>query len=512
MAHERKCKKHIPFTEPEVCGICMDTYKNPKILPCSHTMCQQCLERMLASGYRSDVLVCPICRQHHQVPEGGVEKFMPNYFVPASSMESVTCNVCDAILSDFQKKSGRCSYCDGQMCAHCYQKHSHPENEIRGFQQEDEYSDGLDLDGSHRNTMRNLMMQLQGRTQSIQTGSMINTFLCEQQLTPPVKITSIVVTNDNKMWVLVGNGPFIIKYDSKGIEHDRKFVDGRLLDIALHKDGSLLMVLEGYHSVMLHTESEIQEYVNTTESLRPQCILVLPSGFLFVTAVNLTSVQQEHVILVYNCEGSIINTIQSYQGGVPYGRITSLACNVKHGHICITDDKRQCVLFLREGLSPLSYTRSDGFPTRNRGGGFSDPRYRGFKPKSSTCDSKGNVFVYDDASGLIHVLNSSAKLSGIVLTNDEELSGNPNCITIDNQDRLLVGDELSGKIRIYDIEANYNNLGQIDENAGAFFASIQQRLSDAGENGIQELVDISAQINMNPDTLMNFVLNHQQPS
>ncbi|XP_033729992.1 uncharacterized protein LOC117319265 [Pecten maximus] len=498
------------MSEPEVCTICMDTYKNPKILPCSHTMCQECLEKMIASGYRSDVLVCPICRKQHQVPEGGVGKFMPNYFVSTSSEHSITCHVCEIILSDFQKKSGRCSYCNGQMCAPCYKNHRHPENEVRGFQQEDEYSDGLNLDGSHRNTMHNLMMQLQGRAQSILTGSMVHSFQCEQQQEQQTRISRIVVTEDNKLWILVGKGPFIIKYDSKGLELDRKFVDGILLDIALHKDGSLLMIIENYHSVMCYTESQIREYVSAVDSLSPQRILMLPSGFLFVSAVNLTSDQRQNVILVYNTQGSIINTIECDQQGMAFGPITSLASNLKHGHICIVDEKRQCVFFLREGLFPLIYTRPNGFPTRNRGGGFSNPRYRGFRPKSLTCDSKGNVFVYDDASGMIHVLNSSAKLLGFVLTNDEELSGDPSCITIDNTDRLVIGDNTSGKVRIYDIDANYNNLGQIEEDAGSFFASIQQRINDAGDGVVQELADISSQISVNPDTLMNLVLDRQQ--
>ncbi|XP_069121053.1 uncharacterized protein [Argopecten irradians] len=504
-----KIKIPPPYIEQETCPICMDNYKNPKILPCSHTMCQECLEKLLANGYRSEVLVCPICRKSHQVPDGGVEKFLPNYFVSTSSEQSVTtCHVCDNILSDFHKKSGRCSYCNGQMCAGCYKNHSHPENEIRGFQQEDEYSDGLDLDGSHRTTMHNLMMQLQGKAQSIITGSMRHSFQCEQQQAPQqTKITRILATNDNKLWILVGNGPFIIKYDYKGVELDRKFVDGILLDIALHHDGYLLMILENYNSVMSYNESQIREYVSAAESLCPRRILMLPTGFLLVTAVNLTSDQRNHVILVYNTQGSIINTIQCHQQSVPFGPIISLACNRKDLHICIVDDKQHCVLFLREGSSPLCYTRPNGFPTRNRGGGITDPRYRGFRPKCLSCDSKGNVYVYDDASGMIHVLNSSAKLLGLVLTNDEELSGNPNSITIDNQDRLVIGDELSGKVRIYEIDANYNNLGQVEEDTGAFFASLQQRLNNGGDGVVQELADLSNSMNFNPDSLMNLVLD-----
>ena len=42
------------------CGICHENFTRPKVLPCLHTFCQDCLEKAQDIG---DRLVCPSCRQ-----------------------------------------------------------------------------------------------------------------------------------------------------------------------------------------------------------------------------------------------------------------------------------------------------------------------------------------------------------------------------------------------------------------------------------------------------------------
>ncbi|XP_070548301.1 tripartite motif-containing protein 3-like [Ptychodera flava] len=58
------------------CSICLDQYKNPKILPCYHSFCQECLEKMC--GKAAEKIACPVCNQQHELPaEGGVQA-LPN--------------------------------------------------------------------------------------------------------------------------------------------------------------------------------------------------------------------------------------------------------------------------------------------------------------------------------------------------------------------------------------------------------------------------------------------------
>ncbi len=65
------------------CAVCMEGYepegdKRPKLLPCSHTFCLQCLGTILSVGG----VRCPECREVHSAPDG-VEAFPTNRYILA---------------------------------------------------------------------------------------------------------------------------------------------------------------------------------------------------------------------------------------------------------------------------------------------------------------------------------------------------------------------------------------------------------------------------------------------
>jgi hypothetical protein len=49
----------------DVCNICLETFENPCILPCSHFMCLECVSTMMTrnTGTPADTGACPMCRQ-----------------------------------------------------------------------------------------------------------------------------------------------------------------------------------------------------------------------------------------------------------------------------------------------------------------------------------------------------------------------------------------------------------------------------------------------------------------
>ncbi|BFZ22864.1 hypothetical protein BsWGS_25902 [Bradybaena similaris] len=68
------------------CGTCLCTYdgqeRSPKLLPCSHTVCRNCLERIIASQtLDTGSFRCPICRETIHTPQGGVVAFPPSFIV-----------------------------------------------------------------------------------------------------------------------------------------------------------------------------------------------------------------------------------------------------------------------------------------------------------------------------------------------------------------------------------------------------------------------------------------------
>jgi len=67
------------------CGTCLNTFdaalQTPKLLPCSHTICLECLTRIVATFARDSQFRCPICRELITIPAGGVVSLPPSFLV-----------------------------------------------------------------------------------------------------------------------------------------------------------------------------------------------------------------------------------------------------------------------------------------------------------------------------------------------------------------------------------------------------------------------------------------------
>ena len=59
------------------CPVCYQLFKKPKYLPCHHSYCEYCLEKMQVQSK----IICPECRKEAIVPPGGVKDFDNNFFI-----------------------------------------------------------------------------------------------------------------------------------------------------------------------------------------------------------------------------------------------------------------------------------------------------------------------------------------------------------------------------------------------------------------------------------------------
>ena len=59
------------------CPVCYQLFRNPKYLPCHHSYCEQCLEKIQVQSK----IICPECRKEAIVPPGGVKDLDSNYFI-----------------------------------------------------------------------------------------------------------------------------------------------------------------------------------------------------------------------------------------------------------------------------------------------------------------------------------------------------------------------------------------------------------------------------------------------
>ncbi|KAJ8032637.1 E3 ubiquitin-protein ligase TRIM56 [Holothuria leucospilota] len=61
-----------------LCSICLEQLKEPKLLPCLHRYCKDCLNSIIQGTY--DVIQCPDCRQETQIPTNGVDGFKTDFY------------------------------------------------------------------------------------------------------------------------------------------------------------------------------------------------------------------------------------------------------------------------------------------------------------------------------------------------------------------------------------------------------------------------------------------------
>ena len=127
-AFEKISKDHLE------CCICQERYKQPKILECLHSFCEQCLEKYYRSKYRdAPTIPCPVCRKETVLPEtriqglktnfhliGMVEDFTLQEKVACSGDAQVACETCD----EGNEATHRCLDCAQNICPNCQKIHT----------------------------------------------------------------------------------------------------------------------------------------------------------------------------------------------------------------------------------------------------------------------------------------------------------------------------------------------------------------------------------------------------
>ena len=61
------------------CPICLDTYTSPRVLPCLHVFCENCLGRLVLRDAENLTATCPNCRRETRLPQEGVAS-LPSVF------------------------------------------------------------------------------------------------------------------------------------------------------------------------------------------------------------------------------------------------------------------------------------------------------------------------------------------------------------------------------------------------------------------------------------------------
>ena len=96
--------------------------KTPKLLPCSHTVCLECLQQISNDENLEDKhLNCPICRERILIPTGGVSAIPPAFLVNQllELMRKQKRELVSRCNSHPDQELAYCETCDEVFCGSC---------------------------------------------------------------------------------------------------------------------------------------------------------------------------------------------------------------------------------------------------------------------------------------------------------------------------------------------------------------------------------------------------------
>ena len=140
------------LTRQITCSICLETFKEPKIISCFHTFCCECLEKHARVSQRHGKFRCPECQAEIHLPQGNRFEALPTSFFHNSLLNilavrqsgdgtNVTCGNCKRTSSNVHY----CFECARFMCSECLNAHEimrdafegHKVMPVKDFQDQD---------------------------------------------------------------------------------------------------------------------------------------------------------------------------------------------------------------------------------------------------------------------------------------------------------------------------------------------------------------------------------------
>ena len=123
-------EKSVQELEKEItCAVCHDHYNEPKVLPCYHYYCKECIYSIALRTGLNKPFSCPECREDTTLPQGGVDKLKTAFFVNRlKEMHSKLGQVHGKVEAKCEMCSGGktkafCHQCAMFICDECNKQH-----------------------------------------------------------------------------------------------------------------------------------------------------------------------------------------------------------------------------------------------------------------------------------------------------------------------------------------------------------------------------------------------------
>ncbi|KAK3088830.1 hypothetical protein FSP39_024268 [Pinctada imbricata] len=445
------------------CPICLDDFRNPKLLHCAHTFCRACLVGCIDADVG---ITCPICRITTLWRKDGLDGLPNNYFVPDTIDRRRT--ICQKCGSDIKVRT--CITCEEVLCLNCRSMHACVWIVDKSNNTEaDTASYLLSLNvtpGKFKTVFRATLL----------SEVVIDLHDCTSHATG---ISAIIPINEKEAWVVASNGSEVMRYDMLGNIKERHHLGEGIVDGALNPDGRLYVLCLSLKCVLFLENHKWHRFVGFTENVGPRKLSTLSNGKVVLI---MDEECDEDDYDNENSEESTDKTKYSQTGNETldkafkrrsqsgaivvldnHGRITGkfskedtdfrpcdVVCCPSMDSICICDAYNGAVdIILSDGTLLGTYQGGNlmsslGFLR------FLSPRHiEPFEPEACACDSDGNFYIVDRESKLIHVISPTANLLGVVAADALTDFGIPLPIAMDKGGKLWTGNDENGIVRVF---------------------------------------------------------------
>ena len=134
MAAKPQAKAFKKLEDQLTCAICLETFKDPKLLQCFHVYCKECLDRLVVTDQQGQVSVCcPTCRRATLLPPATTVADIQSAFhihhlfeiqdafEKVKEPQKVQCGLC---LKEVRTATSYCRDCGEFICVTCVDIHT----------------------------------------------------------------------------------------------------------------------------------------------------------------------------------------------------------------------------------------------------------------------------------------------------------------------------------------------------------------------------------------------------
>ena len=124
-------EKGLEKLEEEItCPVCQEHFRDPKILPCLHYYCKECVRQLALRAGTNNPFTCPECRKETVLPQNDPDQLPTAFFVnrmkevhanmeKAQGKSEALCEMCSGA-----KAEAFCRQCTYFICSDCVKSHS----------------------------------------------------------------------------------------------------------------------------------------------------------------------------------------------------------------------------------------------------------------------------------------------------------------------------------------------------------------------------------------------------